>query len=244
MSPTSSPSTIYDHLMINFPHQPKIFVRNGAEPANGVNKISSTSSSNSKSTGDRFSTTMHRKSIPPDEPAANQRRYTITQMTVTEPKVRCSVSNQIYDKIIPRKSPAHTEVIDPTLKTNAIQIPSSSSSLSSPSSSNIEVSQIHYRPLITNGRRRFTTLTSASPMVIVKKKSPSPQPRLFYEQVHDGRCSSSVIIRCCYFLETLVALSACEYNSQPSGSRCQYCDTIVIIVFFLFLFVVDICIVD
>ena len=111
-------------------------------------------------------------------------------MTVTAPKVRCSVSNQIYDKIIPAKSSTFNEVTDQMIKSNSIesnfkpiQIPSSSSSLSSPSSSNIEVSQIDYRPLITHGRRRFTTLTSSSPMIIVKKKSPSPKPRLFYEQV-------------------------------------------------------------
>lgn len=184
MSPTSSPSTIYDHLMISFPQQPKIFLRNGSETSNGSHESTPSSSTKPKSNDDHFLTTMHRKSIPPDELIPSKRRYTITQMTVTEPKVRCSVSNQIYDKIIPQKSVASTAVTDQTIKMSSstesnlkpTQVLSTSSSLSSPSSSNIEVLPIDYRPLITYGRRRFTTQSSLSPMLIVKKKSPSPIP--------------------------------------------------------------------
>ena len=165
MSPTSSASAIYDHLLIDFHQQPKLFSRHGSDSANC----------------NQFVSTTLRKSIPPDEHAPITRHYTITHIPVSEPIVRCSVSNQVYDKGLLRKSPLPAAVPDnsfqasrsSTAKTSRVQ-------LSTPT---FEDSPTDFRPLIINGRRRFTTLPSSSPMIIIKKKSPSPMHGISLKEV-------------------------------------------------------------
>ena len=47
-----------------------------------------------------------------------------------------------------------------------------------PRFSQIPSTSMDFRPLITQGRRRFGTMPSSSSMIIIKKKSPPPPPRL------------------------------------------------------------------
>jgi len=129
--------------------------------------------SNSKPNRDHLLMIRKPKYTPYDD---QKRRHTITHVTMPEPIVRCSVSNQAYDKTI-RKKPLITSNISSTRKeTN----PKSTHSLVS---SNIEVKQMDFRPLIINGRRRFSTIPAASPMVIIKKKSLSPMNNTPIQQV-------------------------------------------------------------
>ncbi|CAM4930060.1 unnamed protein product [Rotaria socialis] len=176
MSPTSSSSTIYDHLMINFHQQPKIFIRNNAISSNTSYDLSNKlNSSNSKSNCNNLLISRKPKSIPPDREQRPKRRYTITDVTMPEPIVSCSVSNQAYDKAIIKKPSTPSNISSVSKEINSTRF-------HSPLSNNIQNKQMDFRPLIINGRRRFTTITSTSPMIIVKKKSPSPMNNISSEQ--------------------------------------------------------------
>jgi hypothetical protein len=187
MSPTSSPSAVYDHLMINFRQQPKSFTRIDANTSDTFDKRNKLSSSNFQSNCDPPLTMTQRKSIPHHEQAPPKRRYTITHTMALEPRVRCSVSNQVYERGIVRRPLIDSDV---SIEQNETQVNTSektmftkSTSFLSSSSTKIEPEKIDYRPLIINGRRRFTTLPSSSSMIIVKKKSPSPMHKNSSEQV-------------------------------------------------------------
>lgn len=169
MSPTSSSSAIYDHLLINFQQQPKLFTRHEPDSSNR----------------NQFVSTILRASIPADEQAPIKRHYTITHTPVSEPIVRCSVSNQVYEKGLLQKSPFPVTVSDTSFQpsrsaTANTHVRSSRLPLAS---STFDDTPTDFRPLIINGRRRFTTLPSSSPMIIIKKKSPSPMHGISLNEV-------------------------------------------------------------
>lgn len=177
MSPTSS--AIYDHLMINFTQQPKLIMRNNAQSSTNIydnsRKLFAT---NSNTNGDNSLLIKKTQSLPLDEQQRNKRRFTITHVSIPEPTIRSAVSNQAYEKPIPRKSLSTWK--DANENDSAKSNPKY---LKGPITSNIEVKPMDFRPLIINGRRRFTTISSASPMVIIKKKSPSPMNTISFGQV-------------------------------------------------------------
>ncbi len=166
MSPTSSSSSIYDHLMIGFQQQPKMIMRNNT---NLLNNTIHSFSTNSKS--DYNNTLKMKKPMPisSDNHERSKRRYTITHIAMPEPVVRCSVNNQAYDRTMIHKPVATANISSTSKETNSTPKYSNSRL-----SSNIEVKPMDFRPLIINGRRRFNTISSGTPMVIIKKKSPSP----------------------------------------------------------------------
>ncbi len=186
MSPTSSSSsTIYDHLMINFQQQPKMIMRSNINSSNNIYDNSKKFySSNSKSDCDNLLILKKTQSLPFNEQQRAKRRYTITHISIPEPILRCSVSNQAYDKAIIRK-PLPTPNISSTRaeKNSNPNAKTNSKYFHSPLSSNIEVKPMDFRPLIINGRRRFSTISSAPPMIIIKKKSPSPMNNISFDQV-------------------------------------------------------------
>ncbi|CAF3541406.1 unnamed protein product [Adineta steineri] len=174
MSPTllSTPS-IYDHMINNY-RRPHTLTRNITDTLNSSNNNAPRlASSNSKPETDCLLMTRKRKSTPVDE---ENRRHTVTHITITQPSVRCSASNRMYDKRVPQK-PLINSNISSTLRGINPKI-SDTPSLSS----NIEVKPMDFRPLIINGRRRFNTISSSTPMVIIKKKSPSPMNTNHLEQ--------------------------------------------------------------
>lgn len=183
MSPTStSSSTIYDHLMINFPQQqhPKLIMRNN--PKNLSNNIYDNSTRyfhlNSQPNGEHLLPMKKTQSLPVDDQQRAKRRFTITHLTTAEPVIRCSVSNQAYEKAISRPP------ISSSKKSSVSNELPTETKYSQPSvSSNIEVKPMDFRPLIVNGRRRFSTISSATPMVVIKKKSPSPMNTTSFIQV-------------------------------------------------------------
>lgn len=171
--------------MINFHQQPKMIMRNNTNPSN--NNIYDNSSkiypSSSKSDCDNLLFFKKTQSLPLNEQQRAKRRYTITHISIPEPVVRCSVSNQAYDKAIIRTSPP-TSNISSTSKEANLNAKTNPKYFHSPLSSNIEVKPMDFRPLIINGRRRFNTISSASPMIIIKKKSPTPTNTIsLFEQV-------------------------------------------------------------
>jgi hypothetical protein len=186
MSPTSStPVTIYDHLMTNFHQQPKMIMRNDTNSSNNIydnsNKISS---SKLKSDCDNLLLLKKTQSIPLNEQQRAKRRYTITHIAMPEPVVRCSVSNQAYEKAIIRKSLPTSNISSISKETNSnTNVKINPQYFQSSISSNIEVKPMDFRPLIINGRRRFNTISSTSPMIIIKKKSPSPMNAITFQQV-------------------------------------------------------------
>ncbi len=197
MSPTSSSSsTIYDHLMINFQQQPKMIMRNNTNSsANIYDNSNKFFSSNSKIDCDKLLLIKKTQSLPSNDQQRVKRRYTITHLTIPEPVVRCSVSNQMYDKAVQQKSQpiANISSIWKEKNTNSDST-TNQKHLQTLLSSNIEVKPMDFRPLIINGRRRFTTISSTTPMMIVKKKSPSPMNTISFEQVCvkkniDGMCT-------------------------------------------------------
>ncbi len=194
MSPTSSSSsTIYDHLMINFQQQPKLIMRNNTNSSNNIYDNSKKFySSKSKTDGDQLLMIKKTQSLPMHQQPQTNRRYTITHITIPEPVVRCSVSNQAYDKAIIRKSP-------PISNSSSIWKETNQKSFHSPISSNIEVKPMDFRPLIINGRRRFSTISSATPMIIIKKKSPSPRNTIPFQQV----CSIKILLVCARFISCI-----------------------------------------
>lgn len=172
MSPTSlSSSAIYDHLVVNYPEKPQIMTRNHV--------LSVTTSQDDsvpptlKPECNRSFTLKKRKPLSTDE---QNRRHTVTNINLVEPSLRCSVSNQTYEQIPPQK-PTRKFNISATLKEK------SSRSARPPLTSNIEVKPMDFRPLIINGRRRFNTISAGTPMVIIKKKSPSPMNNFNRDQV-------------------------------------------------------------
>ena len=222
MSPTSSPSTIYDHLMINFQHQPKLIMRHGANTTIPSTPTTSSYSSCSKSNCTHSTTATQRtSSLVRDEQERAKPQYTVTRATVSRPLVRCSVNNLVYDKTNVQKPVTASNVslnwqernTNPTTKTNAkyFRLPTSASA------ANIGVSTKDFRPLITNGRRRFSTLPTSSPMIIVKKKSPSPMTRLSLEQVcllkHecDVGIFPSTTLDIYIVLETIASFASCQW---------------------------------
>ncbi|CAF4136519.1 unnamed protein product [Rotaria sp. Silwood2] len=212
MSPTSSSSTIYDHLMINFQQQPKMIMRNNATSLNSTYDISNNLySSNSRSDCDNLSMMKKTKSIPINKDERSKRRYTITHLTVPEPIVRCSVSNQAYDKAIIQQP-----LTSPNISSTCQDI--NSACFHSPFSKNIQVKQMDFRPLITNGRRRFTTISSASPMIIIKKKSLSPMHNMSLDQ-KQLRCTIPVNITSSntpIVVSTVITSSLCSPSSSSS----------------------------
>ena len=186
MSPTSSSSsTIYDHLVINFHQQPKMIMRNNANSLNTIHENSNELSSlKSKLNCNNLLMTKKIQSIPFENGERSKRRYTITHVTIPETNTCCSVSNQVYDKAIIQKPLKVSNIsstwkeINPKLNENI-----NSNCLHSTLSKSIEKKQIDFRPLIINGRRRFNTISSTSPMIIVKKKSSCPIRHTSIEQV-------------------------------------------------------------
>jgi hypothetical protein len=179
MSPTSSSSAIYDHLMIGFHQRPKMIMRNNA---NSSNNTAYRYSTNSQSDFNNLSMTKKPSSVSLDNQERSKRRYTVTHIAMPEPIVRCSVSNQAYDKAIIRK-PATTSNISSTSREMNPITKTNLKYCNTPLSSSIEVKPMDFRPLIINGRRRFNTISSASPMIIIKKKSPSPMNNIPFQQV-------------------------------------------------------------
>ena len=189
MSPTSnSSSAIYDHLMINFPPKQqttsKFIMRNNSKKDLSNNIYDNSTryfQSNSRTDCNNLLPMKKTQSLPVDE----QRRFTITRMTVQEPAVRCSVTNHAYEKPLSRK-PSSASTNSSTYNDSYARLNhrTDSKHLQPSISSNIEVKSMDFRPLIINGRRRFSTVSSSSsPMVIIKKKSPSPMNTISFGQV-------------------------------------------------------------
>lgn len=190
MSPTSSSSsTIYDHLMINF-QQPKLIMRNNAQSSTNIYDNSrKLLASNSNTHGENSLLVKKTQSLPLDEQQRTKRRFTITHISIPEPTIHCAVSNQAYEKTIPRKSLPTSDLLSTWKESNEnSNAKSNPKYLKAPFTSNIEVKPMDFRPLIINGRRRFTTISSASPMVIIKKKSPSPMNTISFGQVCVKKC--------------------------------------------------------
>lgn len=187
MSPTSSStSTIYDHLMINFQQQPKMIMRNNTNLSNNIYDNSNhIYSSSSKSDCNDLLLLKKTQPLPLHEQQRSKRRYTITHISTPEPVVRCSVSNQAYDKPIIQKSIPTSNNSSLWNETNSnVNSKTNPKYFHTPLSPTIEVKPMDYRPLIVNGRRRFHTLSSTTPMVIIKKKSSSPMHTISsFEQV-------------------------------------------------------------
>ena len=186
MSPTSSSSsTIYDHLMINFQQQPKLVMRNNAHSSTNIYDNSrKLLSSNSNTDANNSLLIKKTQSLPLDEQQRTKRRFTITHISVPEPVTHCAVSNQAYEKAIPRKSLPTSNLLSTWKESNQNSSAKTNPKyIKTPLTSNIEVKPMDFRPLIINGRRRFTTISSASPMVIIKKKSPSPMNTISFGQV-------------------------------------------------------------
>ena len=198
MSPTSSSSsTIYDHLMINF-QQPKLIMRNNAQSSTNIYDNSrKLLAAKSNTDGENSLLIKKTQSLPLDEQQRTKRRFTITHISMPEPTIRCAVSNQAYEKTIPRKSVPTSDLLSTWRESNEnSNAKSNPKYLKAPLTSNIEVKSMDFRPLIINGRRRFTTISSASPMVIIKKKSPSPMNTISFGQV----CVKKMSIICTRFL--------------------------------------------
>jgi hypothetical protein len=126
---------------------------------------------NSRSHDENLHTLTKRKSLLFDNQGQPKRRYTVTNISIPG-----SVNNQIYDQSMIRRS-STTQNIPTYQQSNSklYQIPSSAS--------NIEIKSMDFRPLITNGRRRFRTIPSSSSMIIIKKKSPPILGNISYNQV-------------------------------------------------------------
>jgi hypothetical protein len=198
--------------MINFQQQPKMIMRNNTISSTNIydnsNKLFA---SNSKTDSDKFLLIKKTQSLPSDaQQQRAKRRYTITHLTIPEPVVRCSVSNQVYDKATVQQKSQPTANISSTLKETNIK------HLQTPLSSNIEVKPMDFRPLIINGRRRFSTISSGTPMVIIKKKSPSPMHTISFDQVcankkHPWYVHVFFIDLFDIILETIGSLDSCQY---------------------------------
>ena len=223
MSPTLSVSPIYDHLMINAHEQPKISMRNATNSSIPTRNFNQSGLLNTQSSGDHLFNTEHRKSIPPDVQSQPKRRYTITHTTISEPIIRCSVSNQVYDMPLWCKTSTFSDTSATSYEMNPNEIYkqntnygglSSSSQTSSPHSSNSRIPPTDFRPLIINARRRLTMIPSASPpMIIVKKTSPFSNYRSISEQVNNFQhiCLFFFLF---YFgiLEAIGSFSSSQYN--------------------------------
>jgi len=185
--------------MINFHQQPKMTIRNNTNSSSNVYDNSNKfHSSNSTSDRDNLLLLKKTQSLPLDEQQRAKRRYTITHVTMPEPIVRCSVSNQAYDKAIIRKSLPTSNISSTWKETNSnTNTKTNPKYFHSPISSNIEVKPMDFRPLIKNGRRRFSTISSASPMMIIKKKSPSPMNTISFDQVCVDKYQWNVYIFSC-----------------------------------------------
>jgi hypothetical protein len=185
--------------MINFHQQPKMTMRNNTNSSTNVYDNSNKfHSSNSTSDRDNLLLLKKTQSLPLHEQQRAKRRYTITHVTMPEPIVRCSVSNQAYDKAIIRKSLPISNISSTWKETNSnTNAKTNPKYFHSPISSNIEVKPMDFRPLIKNGRRRFNTISSASPMMIIKKKSPSPMNTISFDQVCVDKYQWNVYIFSC-----------------------------------------------
>ncbi len=152
-------SSIYDHLKFNIHQQPTT-----------MNQIHLP---NSKSNYENLHLLTKRKSLPIDEHQAQiKRRYTITNISIPESIRHPPMNNYTYDI----KKSSTTQNIPTHQQTNPryYRIPSSASNMD-------------FRPLITNGRRKFSAIPSSSSMIIIKKKSPSPMKYISYNQVDQYR---------------------------------------------------------
>ncbi len=153
MSPVSS---IYDHLTFNIHQQPTTMNQRHLP--------------NSKSNLENLHLLTKRKSLPPDEQHAQiKRRYTITNISIPEPIRQPSMNDHVYDM---KKSSTTQNISMYQQQTNPsyYRIPSSASNMD-------------FRPLITNGRRKFGAIPSSSSMIIIKKKSPPPMRYVSSNQV-------------------------------------------------------------
>ncbi|CAM4895290.1 unnamed protein product [Rotaria socialis] len=163
MSPISG---VYDNLATSVHQQPKQMIRSAS------NKLSV---SNLTSNNENLNMFIKRKSIPFDEQEQSKRRYTVTNRFIPETIIRCSVSNQAYEKPMIGKFLTNENISKQKQQTNpkSYRIPISSS--------NMEIKSMDFRPLIVNGRRKLNGIplqpsssSSSSSMIIIKKKSPSP----------------------------------------------------------------------
>lgn len=163
MSPVSS---IYDHLTFNIQPQP---------PPPPPMPIRTHSNSlvmpHSRSDCENLNMLTKRKSHPYDEQEQSKRRFTVTNISIPENNRYNSLNNQFSDRSMLKKSSTTQNI--------------SSYQQSNPKFYNISSSStMDFRPLITNGRRKFGTIPSSSSMIIVKKKSPSPMKNISYNQVN------------------------------------------------------------
>lgn len=169
MSPISD---VYDHLTTNTYQKSKNMIKNDS---NGV------SSSDITSNDENLQTISKRKSILSDEQEQSKRRLSVTKASIPETIIRCSVSNQAYEKpligkVLTNENKSHQQQTN----VKSYRLPNSSA--------RVEVKAMDFRPLIVNGRRKLngrasTSLSSSSSMIIIKKKSPSPINNISFNQV-------------------------------------------------------------
>ena len=117
-----------------------------------------------------------RKSHVFDDQSQSKRRYTITNISIPEPIIHYSVNNHGYDTAMIQRSSTTQNL--PSYQEKYSQ------SYGIPTSSNIEIKSLDFRPLIIHGRRKFGTIPPSSSMIIIKKKSPSPISNISYNQVY------------------------------------------------------------
>ncbi len=160
MSPVSS---IYDHLTFDIKQKPNTTIRNNS------NRLFVPKS---RSDYENLHMLTKRKSLPADEDEQSKRRYTVTNITIPETIRRYSVDNRGYDKSTIKKSSTAQNISSyQQINPKFYRIPLSSSNMD-------------FRPLIINGRRKLGPIPSSSSMIIIKKKSPSPMNNISYNQVN------------------------------------------------------------
>lgn len=164
MSPTSG---IYDHLTINANQQSK---------QTRIGHSNKSYLSSSKSNSENLHMLTKRKSFPYDEHEQSKRRYTITNTSMPETIIRCSVSNQAYEKPMIER-PVSNQILSQCQQTNT------KSYRIATSLSSTEIRSMDFRPLIISGRRKLGGISTSSSMIIIKKKSPSPMNNISYNQV-------------------------------------------------------------
>ena len=158
MSPISSTSNLYDHLVISPHQQSKTNFRNTTTI---IPKLPL------KSDSEHWQMIAKRKFIPNDENQKMKRRYTVTHISIPETIIHHSVNNQIYDQPKLRKS-STAQNIPGKQRFNF-----SASQIENSPSASLESQSIDFRPLITSGRRKFRPISPSSAMIIIKKKNPT-----------------------------------------------------------------------
>lgn len=164
MSPVSSSSTVYDHLVIGPQSQMRTNFRNNNTSNNNNTRTIPLIQSRSEPT--HWQVMSKRKSMLNGDPEQSKRRITVTHVSIPETKIHRSVNNQLYDHAPPLQKSITTHTVF-----NQIHPEMSTHTIAKSSSMNSDSQPMDFRPLITYGRRKFRPLSPSSPMIIIRKKN-------------------------------------------------------------------------